>query len=217
MKRFDALLAHLKGYKTLLDVGTDHAKLPVMALNQKRVEKAYASDNKEGPLEAAKKTLEASKDDLNLELLLGDGLDILTHDVDVCVIAGMGGKTIQKILLNADFKNIQRFIIQPTNHLKSVRHLTVLKGLYLSHETLVMEKGIPYITMVFDLGCAPLTEKELYYGTHLIKEKNEDYKRLLENDYAFTKTLLSSIPKDKQSQEMVKKYGYLKEILDDWS
>lgn len=217
MKRLEALLSHLEGFNTLLDVGTDHAKLPVMALKEGHVSKAYASDNKKGPLEAAQKTLDASNESLNIDLLLGDGLDILKEDVDVCVIAGMGGKTIQKILLNADIKNIERFIIQPTNHLKSVRNLTVLKGLYLKDETLVMEKGIPYITMVFDLGCAPLTEKELYYGSHLIKDKNEDYKRLLENDYAFTQSLLSSIPKNKQPKEMIKKSDYLKEILDDWS
>jgi len=188
-----------------------------MALNQDLIKKAYASDNKEGPLNAAKKTL--LENDLldKITLLKGDGLEILESDVDVCVIAGMGGKTIQKMLLNADFKNIERFVIQATNHLKSVRVLTVLKGLYLKDEILIMDKDIPYITMVFERGCAPLSEKECYFGTHLIESKNLDYKNLLEKDYQFLNQLLSQIKEDKHPKEMVKKRMYLKEILDEWT
>ena len=217
MKRLKSILPFLKGFNTLLDVGTDHGKLPVMALNQDLIKKAYASDNKEGPLNAAKKTLLENDLFAKITLLKGDGLEILEEDVDVCVIAGMGGKTIQKMLINADFKNIKRFIIQATNHLNSVRVLTVLKALHLKEEILIMDKDIPYITMVFERESKPLNEKECYFGTHLIDSKNLEYKKLLEKDYQFLNQLLSQIKEDKQPKEMVKKRMYLKEILDEWT
>ena len=57
--RLEAVLQLIPAGSILLDVGTDHCKLPAEAVRQGKAKKAYASDVKKGPLEAAKRQLTA--------------------------------------------------------------------------------------------------------------------------------------------------------------
>ena len=112
----------------LIDVGTDHAYLPIKAVSENICEKAVAIDNKKGPLEIAKDNIGKaglsgvifpllSEGLLNVQLIsedmnydndassakaaveLIDGRALIDAGIDYAItIAGMGGENIISIL-----------------------------------------------------------------------------------------------------------------------
>ena len=217
MNRLDVLLPWIDGHKVLLDVGTDHAKLPMQAIKRTSIQKAYASDNKPGPLKVAKTRILEADLDAHVSVLEGDGLEVLKEDVDVVTIAGLGGSLIQSMLLKDSLKNVETLIIQPTNKVSSIRAFTELMPWMIVDEMITVDKEIPYISLMLKKGCDRLSEKERLFGRILTEKKDPTYKDLLEKDFAFLNTLLEQIPDDKKPEAMKRKATYLKEILDDWS
>ena len=59
---------------TVVDVGTDHAYIPIWLLQEGRSERAYATDIKAGPLSRAEADAERYGVTERLTLLLCDGL-----------------------------------------------------------------------------------------------------------------------------------------------
>ena len=85
--------------KTLADIGTDHAYLPVYCLLNGICENAVAMDVNEGPLKRAEENTKKYNLEDKISLRLSDGIQKLKKgEADVIVIAGMGGLLIQKIL-----------------------------------------------------------------------------------------------------------------------
>lgn len=97
--------------KTAADVGCDHAQLACyLAMNRSRF--VIASDVRDGPLEAARKTV-AEQGVANVRVIKSDGLKeiYLADDVIIC---GMGGELIAEIIGGCRFLSEDtRFILQP--------------------------------------------------------------------------------------------------------
>ncbi|WP_051411555.1 Nif3-like dinuclear metal center hexameric protein [Ruminococcus flavefaciens] len=89
----------VSGEGIAVDVGTDHAYLAAELVKSGKCSNVIASDVKEGPLEAARNTVEKYGVKDSVELVLSDGLDNvdLTGVTDI-IIAGMGGETIADIM-----------------------------------------------------------------------------------------------------------------------
>lgn len=97
--------------KTAADIGCDHAQLACwLALNKSM--RVIASDVRDGPLEAARKTvLETCVE--NVRIVKSDGLERIDFADDV-IICGMGGELIAEIIGGCRFLNADtRFILQP--------------------------------------------------------------------------------------------------------
>jgi len=100
----------------LVDVGTDHARLPVFLLAEGICPFVIATDISPGPLEAARRGARRAGITSGLDLRLGDGLEaVFSDEVDTVVIAGMGGETIAGILRRAPWLKSEpyRIILQP--------------------------------------------------------------------------------------------------------
>ena len=88
----------------LADVGTDHAYLPIALVRRKTAESAVASDVREGPLQRAEEHIRREGMENSIRTVLADGLAPLEkYSPDVCVIAGMGGDLISRIVSDASF------------------------------------------------------------------------------------------------------------------
>ena len=88
--------------KKLADIGTDHAYIPVYALQNDLAETVVASDINEGPLNNAAKTVKQYGFEDRVVLRLSDGLENIEEtEADAVVIAGMGGELIAKIISDA--------------------------------------------------------------------------------------------------------------------
>ena len=217
MQRLNALLPWINGHQTLLDIGTDHAELPITAIQQKIVQKAYASDNKDGPLKVAKTRVIDARFDHVIEVLKGDGFDALNRDVDVVVIAGIGGGQIGTMLQKGPWLNVKTIIVQPTNKVSNVRQITQEIPWQVSEEMITVDKGIPYISLKLTRGKRPLSQTDILFGPDLLRQKDPAYKALLHQDLAFLKTLLSQIPEHATPESMRDKATMLEDILDDWT
>ena len=85
---------------TLADIGSDHAYLPIYAIQNKICNSAIAGEVIKGPYKAALNNVAENNLGDSIEVRLGDGLAVINHDdeIDNITICGMGGPLIAKIL-----------------------------------------------------------------------------------------------------------------------
>ena len=89
-KRLKAIGEMVPKCQNLVDVGTDHAYLPVLLVLNKKVQHAVATDIAPGPCHAAYKTVEEFKLVGKIEVRQADGLAGVTEmEAETVVIAGM--------------------------------------------------------------------------------------------------------------------------------
>ena len=150
--RLKAIASFVPQGTSLADIGTDHAHLPVHLLQAKTIVKAIGVDNHQGPYESALETVRAYGFADVMEIRLGDGLVPLQKgEVETLVIAGMGGKTILKILQTNPpvMEKINTLILQPQSYEDQVRIQLLPKGWKLKAECLVTEEDLNYIIFCF--------------------------------------------------------------------
>jgi tRNA A22 N-methylase len=83
----------------VLDIGTDHAYLPVYLVMSGKCRAALGTDVRQGPIESAKNTVKHYRVANAVTLMLTDGFDnVPSAGITDVVIAGMGGETIRDIL-----------------------------------------------------------------------------------------------------------------------
>lgn len=173
----------------VLDIGCDHGLLEVYLLKKKI--NIVGSDNKQGPLDSAKKNYKDNN--VEGELRLGDGLDTLKNE-DTVIISGMGGLNIISILKKdiKKSKSVNTYILSPNNYVEYVRRYLVKLGYYIDNEVLVKDKYV-YNVIVFKKGRKFYSKKDYFFGPILLKNKNklfnEYYGRELDNSVIIRKLL----------------------------
>ena len=130
-----------------VDVGCDHARLAAALAIEKNC-RVIASDVKDGPLEAAKRTLS----ELGVTSVLtvkSDGLDEIDFADDV-IICGMGGELIADIAERCRFKSENtRFILQPMTKADVMRKRLYKAGFELLGEKTAEDGGKVYSVMLW--------------------------------------------------------------------
>nr|WP_315019501.1 class I SAM-dependent methyltransferase [uncultured Aminipila sp.] len=133
--------------QTVADVGTDHGFLPIFLWESKKSPKVILADISKGSLQKAVDNVQMQN--YNEEIVkkyfgfrLGNGIQILENgEVDVVVIAGMGGVLMTEIL-GADLiktKSIKKFILQPRNGQGKLRWWLLNNGFNIKEEKIVRE------------------------------------------------------------------------------
>jgi len=136
----------------IVDVGTDHAKLPAHLVHTGRASRAIATDIAPGPLAMAAAEL-ARTGVSGVELRLCDGLDSLPVErIDEVVIAGMGGELIADIVtrcqaVHAPGKGI---VCQPMSRAESLRGRMAQAGFSATAEKLAYEDGRYFVAMRYE-------------------------------------------------------------------
>lgn len=108
----------------LIDVGTDHAYLPIWLLRRGLVKSALATDINPGPLEAARRSGEKYGAGEALSLRLCDGLaGVAPEEGEDIVIAGMGGELILRIVGETPWlrDGAKRLVLQPMSSVPQLR------------------------------------------------------------------------------------------------
>lgn len=145
---------------TVCDVGTDHALLACY-LAQNGAKKVIASDVKEGPLSAARRTI-AEQGVTNVTAVLSDGLEKIDHADDV-VICGMGGELIMKIISGCRFLSEDtRFILQPMTKAEVLRRELCRSGFEITEERTAVDDGRFYTVMLVRYSGAVSEPDELF-------------------------------------------------------
>lgn len=129
----------------VLDIGTDHAYLPIFLVQSGRAMHVIASDIAPLPLEKATRTVEKYGEHARVTLHLGDGMqDLAGCGADAAVIAGMGGEMIIHILEQAVFaaNRNMRLILQPMTRCEVLRRWLGENGFAIVNEKLVEDEKI---------------------------------------------------------------------------
>lgn len=163
----------------LADIGSDHAYLPIYAVNNNIVSKAIAGEVIKGPYEASKQNVVEHQLIDSIEVKLGDGLSVLpdNSEVNSITICGMGGPLIAKILAEGQNKlsNYPRLILQSNIQSYPIRLWLEQFGYTITNEEILEDKGHIYEIIVADkLNCdMVLTEQQRKFGPYLLHSKNE--------------------------------------------
>ncbi len=129
--RLQAVLSLVPRGSVLLDIGTDHCKLPAEGLLSGRLTGAFAADVRKGPLAAAEKQLNSLGLLHRIPLFLSDGLkDVpleVLKQVEVTVVAGMGGELIEVIMAQAPLEP-PLWVLQPMSAVYELLDTLAAKG-----------------------------------------------------------------------------------------
>ncbi|MBR0164712.1 MAG: SAM-dependent methyltransferase [Lachnospiraceae bacterium] len=141
-----------RGALTMIDVGCDHALLPVYLIKEGIVQRAVASDIREGPLANARKNAAAYGVEDQMHIVISDGLQRIREHGDVLTICGLGGESIARILTYADLRavSVRRLILAPQSKIRSLRAYLRAAGFTFVREHMVREENHYYPVIVLD-------------------------------------------------------------------
>ena len=195
--------------KTVADIGTDHAYIPIELIKTLKAQKAIASDINKGPLDIAKNNIcEAGFED-KIETRLGGGLSVLKQgEADLIIIAGMGGELIESII-EAD-KAValsSKLIIQPMNEQYELRKYLMSSGFVIEKEDIAVEGFKVYNIMIVKAGDTVPFERDIYYHLPPYLKENKNYGMLYSKKEREFKRVIEGLKKSKEAdREKLNKY-----------
>ena len=216
-----------KGAK-LLDVGSDHAYLPIYLLEKGLITSAIAGEVVKGPYESALANVSAScfqesehmsdmKDKIDVRLANGLAAFEPADEVTTITICGMGGRLIADILDAGKDKltGVDRLILQPNNREDDLRIWLMENGFEIIAESIMTENGKYYEIMVAEAGHMSLSDKEVRFGPHLMKDQSQVFQLKWQREINKLEIALGSIPLANQTDRAAieDKIQTIKEVL----
>ncbi|WP_261127614.1 tRNA (adenine(22)-N(1))-methyltransferase [Streptococcus mitis] len=218
-KRLELVASFVPQGAILLDVGSDHAYLPIELVERGKIESAIAGEVVEGPYQSAVKNVEAHGLKEKIQVRLANGLAAFEEadQVSVITIAGMGGRLIARILEEGLDKlaNVERLILQPNNREDDLRIWLQDNDFQIVAESILEEAGKFYEILVVEVGQMKLSASDVRFGPFLSKEVSPVFVQKWQKEAAKLEFALGQIP-DKNLEErqvLVDKIQAIKEVL----
>ncbi len=173
--RLHAALDWIDQNDLLADIGCDHGYLAIEAL-KKGISFVQLIDNKEGPLNVARKNLNQFEFDEKTKFTLGSGLLELDQSINCVAILGMGGELIVKILEEgiSYATNVNKFILEANTKVPILRKYLFDNKFNIISEKIVKEND-KYYELILCKKCDSIIEYnnfDLEFGPILRKEKS---------------------------------------------
>ena len=161
----------------VIDVGTDHAYLPVYLLEAGIATRALATDINPGPLNNARETVAACGLENAISTALANGLDgAEDFEADTVMICGMGGELIADIIDRApEMKDpAVRLILQPMTRRGSLASYLYKNGFEILSEAYSRDAGKYYVTLLVGYSgeCREIDGLEAEFGSIATPCKN---------------------------------------------
>jgi tRNA (adenine22-N1)-methyltransferase len=205
----------------IADIGSDHAYLPCYAYIKGRINGAVAGEIGNGPLQSARAQVKQSGLQDVINVRKGDGLAVIErNEVDVVVIAGMGGTLIASILEAGKerLEGVSRLILQPNIAAVNVRRWLYENDWELAREKIVEEDGKIYEILVAKIGdsSAPYSgdlELALLVGPHLMTEKSTVFRKKWQHECNKWENIYDGLSQAKQTDDIRERKTNLKEKI----
>lgn len=186
----------------LLDVGSDHAYLPIALVEAGHIDAAIAGEVVKGPFKSAQKNIAASGLDQEIEARLASGLSAMTLEDGITAISicGMGGRLIAEILEAGKDKleTVETLILQPNNREDDLRRWLRDNDFSIQAEQILEENGKYYEIIQAVHGSASLSALDCRFGPFLLKEKSPIFIAKWQRELDKLQYALSCIPEDNQ-------------------
>ena len=218
-KRLELVASFVPQGAVLLDVGSDHAYLPIELVEKGKIERAIAGEVVEGPYQSAVKNVESHGLKEKIQVRLANGLAAFEEadQVSVITIAGMGGRLIARILEEGLEKlgNVQRLILQPNNREDDLRIWLQDNVFQIVAESILEEAGKFYEILVVEAGQMELSASDVRFGPFLSKEVSPVFVQKWQREAAKLEVALSQIPEKNlaERQILADKIQAIKEVL----
>lgn len=177
MNRIEAIASLVDNDALVVDIGTDHAYLPIYLYENDITKNIVASDISSNALLFAKSNLEKHNLRGKIKLVVSDGFKNLDECFDIAIISGVGTETIKKILDNEVLPN--KLILSSHKNVSDLREYMFKIGYKIEKEIIVYENNIYYNIIKYVKGKDNLSKYDLLVG--LINDIN--YKKHLLNKY----------------------------------
>ena len=200
----------------LADIGSDHAWLPIRAIQEKKVKYAYACDVAKGPLQAAKKNIDSLQLQEKITTVLSNGFDNVPKDIQCAVIAGMGCKTAIGILDKCDYlDHLNQILVEVNNDVESFRKWISLQKYTIQKEKVIMDRGHDYICISFNtLPSNGYSEEDCVLGPYLRQHVGEEYLTYCAHKAEKLEFILSKRnASDPTYEELKKRYVLFQNVL----
>ena len=204
--RLKTVASFLEGATLLCDVGSDHAYLPVYAIQQGLITRAIAGEVVKGPFESAQQTVQDYVLNDKISVRLGDGLDVVTSKDEVTAISicGMGGELIARILEQGRLKGMltgkERLVLQPNVAEHLLRQWLVEHDYEILEEVVVEDHHRLYEIIVAEKReqSLPLTDTQIKFGPKLIEKPTELVIRKWERQLRKIEEILAQLKNSKE-------------------
>ncbi len=198
--RLQAIVDYIAPYRRIADIGTDHCYVPIYLAQNGFIDFAVATDLRDGPVQEARKNVARFGVHHCVHVRKGDGLTPLRESdgIEVVIIAGMGGRLIQK-LLEQDAKRlttVKRYILQPNKSAWLIREWLFTNSYTITDEKMLSDGGIIYEIIVAEPSSKPTfyTKEDILFGPILRKRREETFLAFWENELHHKENIISRIP-----------------------
>ncbi len=202
--RLTAVVSLVSRCGAVIDIGSDHAYVPIWLTSKGICERALACDIGTGPLERASEHIESYGLAGKIGIVLSDGLAsseirefIRQNHSAKCVltISGMGGILMTKILKDAEdiLPLFTSFILQPQSDPDRVRSFLSENGYRIQDESMLMEDGKYYTVILAVPGTMRLREEEAVFGPCLLAGKDPVLFGYLQKQRSIREEILRSL------------------------
>lgn len=218
-KRLELVASFVTQGSILLDVGSDHAYLPIELVERGQIKSAIAGEVVDGPYQSAIKNVEAHGLKEKIQVRLANGLAAFEEEdqVSVITIAGMGGRLIATILEEGLDKlaSVERLILQPNNREDDLRIWLQDHGFQIVAESILEEAGKFYEILVVEVGQMKLSTSDLRFGPFLSKEVSPVFVQKWQKEAVKLEFALGQIPEKnlEERQVLAHKIQAIKEVL----
>ena len=218
-KRLELVASFVPQGAVLLDVGSDHAYLPIELVERGQIKSAIAGEVVEGPYKSAVKNVESHNLKERIQVRLANGLAAFEEadQVSVITIAGMGGRLIATILKEGLEKlaNVERLILQPNNREDDLRIWLQDNDFQIVAESILEEAGKFYEILVVEAGQMKLSASDVRFGPFLSKEVSPVFIKKWQKEATKLEFALGQIPEKnlEERQVLAHKIQAIKEVL----
>lgn len=189
MNRIEAIASLVDNDALVVDIGTDHAYLPIYLYENDITKNIVASDISSNALLFAKSNLEKHNLRGKIKLVVSDGFKNLDECFDIAIISGVGTETIKKILDNEVLPN--KLILSSHKNVSDLREYMFKIGYKIEKEIIVYENNIYYNIIKYVKGKDILSKYDLLVGLsndinykkHLLNKYKEIYKKSHDKKY----------------------------------
>lgn len=207
MNRIELLASLTKGGRIICDIGCDHAYALIRAIQKYGIEKGYAVEVAQGPLDNAIRTIQQEHLTQQIIPVLSNGFDEVHFEFDTAIIAGMGGILICDILEKGLTKiQSKKLILEPNSDHYKVRAFLMKHHFRITFEQAIIDQGKYYEVLVAEPGNQALDEYDLQYGPLLRRKPTSIFiaqmnkKRQLIRDILFK--IQEASRRDEKSKEL---------------
>lgn len=213
--RLAALAGLVPEGSVVADIGTDHAYLPVWLVRQGLARKVIAVENRSAALEKARRSLDLFSGGRGIDLRLGDGLEPVRREdgVEVVVIAGLGGRSICRILWASREKWdwFRLLLLQPMQEAALLRRWLLANGLCLVAERLAREGRRIYKIMAVRRGRQEISDPLLYeLGPCLVRDRDPLLAPLIEREIERCRTVREALRASGRPESRLREACFLK-------